>query len=100
LLAGMLVDRLQRQAGSSYELNAQAATAREFWLHSFALPQAIGAEPLEPERLVEQLRKTQGAKNLIALHLDEDIVAAAQIDRFTVVPQLDTKAFRIRNAGG
>ena len=96
LLAGLLVDRLQRRGGIPYELNAQATTAREFWLHAFALPQAIGAEPLEPERLAEALRKSQGAKNLIALQLDDDILAASQIDCFNVAPQLDPQTFRIR----
>ena len=62
LLAGMLVERLQRQAGSTYELNAQAATAREFWLHSFALPQSIGAETLEPERLVGAIAEDPGGE--------------------------------------
>ncbi len=42
-LAGMLVDRLQRQAGMVYQQNAQAITAREAWLGVFALPQALGA---------------------------------------------------------
>jgi 2-phosphosulfolactate phosphatase len=96
LLAGLLVDRLQRQGGMAYLQNAQAITAREFWLNSFALPQAIGAESLEPDRLAEQLRKSLGARHLIALGLDDDILAAAQLDQFDLVPRLDTKTFRIR----
>lgn len=99
LLAGMLVDRLQRQRGMGYQQNAQAITAREFWLNSFALPQALGAEPLGPDRLADALRKSLGARNLIALGLDDDILAAAQMDRFDMVPRLDPKTFRIR-AGG
>jgi 2-phosphosulfolactate phosphatase len=100
LLAGMLVERLQRQAGVAYQQNGQAITAREFWLNSFALPQALGAEPLEPDRLAEQLRKSLGAQNLIALGLDDDILAASRIDRFDGAPRLDTKTFRIRRAEG
>jgi 2-phosphosulfolactate phosphatase len=96
LLAGMLVDRLQRQAGMVYQENAQALTARESWLHAFPLPQALGAELFDPDRLAERLRKSLGARNLIALGLDDDILAAAQIDRFDVVPRLDRKTFRIR----
>ena len=95
LLAGMLVDRLQRQGGMAYQQNGQAITAREFWLNSFALPQALGAEPLEPDLLADRLRKSLGARSLIALGLDDDIRAAAQIDRFDLVPRLDTKTFRI-----
>ena len=60
LLAGMLVERLDRFGGHGYLLNAQALTAREFWLHSFALPQALGAEPLPAAVLAEQLAKSPG----------------------------------------
>jgi len=96
LLAGMLVDRIQRQSGLLYELNAQAVTARETWLHSFALPHALGAEPLEPERLAKALRKSLGGKNLTAIGLEEDILAAAQMDRFSGLPEFDPDELRIR----
>jgi 2-phosphosulfolactate phosphatase len=95
LLAGLLVDRLQRQAGMVYQQNAQALTARETWLSAFALPQALGAEPLAADRLAERLRRSLGAQNLLALGLDADIVAAAQIDSMDVVPRLDPQTFRI-----
>ena len=98
LLAGMLVDRLQRRDGLGYMLNAQAITAQEMWLHKFDLPRALGAETLEPERLAKALGNTLGGRNLVALGLDEDILAAAQIDRFTIVPELDPVTFRIRGA--
>jgi 2-phosphosulfolactate phosphatase len=96
LLAGMLVDRLQRRDGLGYLLNAQAMTAQEMWLHRFALPLALGAERLEAERLAEALHDTPGGRNLAALGLDEDILAAARIDRFAIVPELDPLTFRIR----
>ncbi len=96
LLAGMLVERLQRQGGLLYEQNAQAATARETWLYSFALPMALGAEPLEPERLAQQLRKSTGGKRLVAIGMESDILTAAQIDRFDGVPELDPQKARIR----
>lgn len=95
LLAGLLVERLQRGGGIVYQQNAQAITAREMWLSSFALPQALGAETLEPERLADRLRATEGAQNLLALGLDDDILAASQIDRFDFVPLLDPHLFRI-----
>lgn len=95
LLAGMLVDRLQRGDGLGYVLNAQAITAQETWLHKFALPLALGAERLEPERLAEVLCDTLGGRHLVALGFFEDILAAAQIDRFTIVPELDPLRFRI-----
>lgn len=98
LLAGLLVERLQRQGGMVYQQNAQAITARELWLNSFVLPQALGAEPLVPERLAQELRKTLGARNVIALGLDGDIAAAAQMDRFDLVPRLDPETLRIGRA--
>jgi 2-phosphosulfolactate phosphatase len=97
LLAGMLVDRLQRGDGQGYMLNAQAITVREMWLHKFALPLALGAETLEAERLAEALYETAGGRNLAALGFDEDILAASQIDRFTVVPEMDPLTMRIYN---
>jgi len=95
LLAGLLVERLQRQGGIVYQQNAQAITARETWLHSFALPQALGAEPIEPEQLAAELAKSLGGKNLTSLGLQADILAAAQLDRFDIVPRLDGKTMRI-----
>ncbi len=96
-LAGLLVDRVQRQTADAFQLNAQAITAREFWLNAFAPPQAIGAEPLEPERLAERLRTSLGGQNLVAIGMDEDILAASYIDRFDIVGQLDVETFRIRH---
>jgi 2-phosphosulfolactate phosphatase len=95
LLAGMLADRLQRRDGHGYRLNAQAITAQEMWLHQFALPQALGAETLEPERLAEVLYDTPGGRTLAELGLDEDILAASQIDRFDLVAELDPLTLRI-----
>lgn len=98
LVAGMLVERIQRQGGIVYRQNGQAITSREFWLHSFALPQALGAEPLEPERVALELCKGLGAKNLLALGMNDDILAASWIDRFDVVPVFDPKSGEIRAA--
>lgn len=95
LLAGLLVDQLLRRSGIVYQQNAQAITARESWLSAFALPRSLGAEPLEPERLNDRLRKTLGARNLIALGLDDDIVAASQLDRFAFAPKADPQTLRI-----
>jgi len=96
LLAGLLVEWLQRRGGMSYQLNAQAVTARENWVSSFAVPYAIGAEPLDPSRLAAELRKSVGGRTLTAIGLEEDILAAAQLDQFSLVPELDLSDFRIR----
>jgi 2-phosphosulfolactate phosphatase len=96
LLAGLIVERLNKIGGKVYEMNAQAVTARECWLHSFALPQSLGAEPIHPERLEKELRKSLGAKGLIELGYDADILAASRIDRFQGVPELDREKFSVR----
>ncbi len=96
LMAGMLVDRILRQGEPIYQQNAQAITARETWLQAFRLSRAIGAEPLELPRLAEQLRNSAGGKNLIAVGLEDDILAAARIDRFGSVPELDRERMCIR----
>jgi len=77
MLAGLIVERLQQLGGRVYELNAQATTAREYWMNRFALPQALGAEPIEPELLAQMLRASRSAKSLIELGYDDDILAAA-----------------------
>jgi 2-phosphosulfolactate phosphatase len=99
LLAGMLVDRLQREGGMVYQQNAQAMTARETWLHSFALPQALGAEPLNPDLLATELRKSLGGHNLMSLGLDDDILAASWISRFDLVPRFDVKRISVTAEG-
>ena len=96
LLAGMLVERLVREGGLLYEQTAQAITAREAWLHSFALPRALGAEPLEPELLAAELRDSIGGRNLVAVGLEADILDAARIDRFADVPRFDPRRAHIR----
>jgi 2-phosphosulfolactate phosphatase len=96
LLAGMLVERLQRLAAGTYLPNAQALTAAEFWLHRFALPQALGAEPLPPEVLAEQLAASPGGRNLIDIGMGSDLLVAAEIDRFQGVPRLDPRDGCIR----
>ena len=99
LRAGMLVERLLREGGMVYQQNGQAITARETWLHAFALPIALGAEPRSPDRLADELRKSPGGQNLMGLGLDEDILAAARIDEFDLVPKLDPQTMRIRAEG-
>ena len=96
LLAGMLVDRILRQGDPSYQQNAQAVAAREAWLRCLPLPRAPEAELPQPQQLAEQLRDSAGGRNLIAIGLDDDILAAAQIDRFRSVPEMDPERDRIR----
>lgn len=99
LLAGLLVEWLHQRSGMPYRLNAQALTAREAWCASFALPQAIGAEPLNAEVLARELRKSFAGQHLAALGMEDDILTASYLDRFSVVPELDVKRYRIRVPG-
>ncbi len=96
LCAGLLVDRLERGEVAGHRLNAQAAAARDDWASLFPRAAVVGPEPLPPERLAEVLRKSLAGQKLVALDLDEDILAAAQLDRFPIVPELDPHSMRIR----
>ncbi len=95
LLAGFLVQRLERHGAYKYSQNVQAVTAREYWLHSFAEPQALGVEPLDPALLVPKLRMSAGGRNLLAVDLEADITDAAQLDRFEGIPEYNPATGRI-----
>jgi 2-phosphosulfolactate phosphatase len=97
LCAGAIVDRLTawELIGPS-DLNDEARIARDAWretMHGLEID-----DPGAIETLARTLRDTRGGRNLIALGLEHDIDAAAQIDRFQVVPELDTKNWRITAA--
>ncbi len=96
LMAGLLVERLDRCGAGRYEMNVQAITAKENWTSSFAVPYVIGAEPMEPELLAAELRRSEPGRRLTAIGCQQDILAASMVDRFSVVPQLDPKTMRIR----
>ena len=87
----LIVQRLQQRGDMQYALNAQAITARETWQAAFSLPYALGAEPLETERLAARLETTTGGQNLIKIGLQRDILVAAQLDQFQSVPALDVE---------
>ena len=96
LLAGMLVERLERRGGMMFALNAQAATAREYWLHSFALPRRWGPSRCRRRRSPSNCETVAGGRNLVQIGLEADILTAAQIDRFGDVPELDPRDGRLR----
>ncbi len=91
LFAGMLVEKLQRQGGGLYELNAQAIAARDLWLHTLTNIRTPGTELTMPERLAKNLQNSLGGENLVRVGLERDILAAAQIDRFAIVPRFDPR---------
>ena len=97
LLAGLLVERLQRRSGLNCRLSDEAAAAREDWLRSFPMP-AAASGLIEPERLAAELADSPGGRNLLAVGLEADILAAARLDLFARVPQWLPDQMRIRLA--
>jgi len=98
LAAGYWVNRLQRESGLTFAYNAQAITVQEAWRTRFSLYETAGGGAISPDSLAAQLRNTPGGANLIRVGLAEDILTAAQIDRFSVVPMVDPIDGRIRPA--
>lgn len=90
LVAGLLVARLQR-GETRYKLNAQAMAVSERWRQTFAT-----LDTLRPERLAEQLRDSRGGRNVVRLGLEADILTAAALDRFDIVPELDPNTMCIQ----
>jgi 2-phosphosulfolactate phosphatase len=95
LMAGLLVERLERTGSGRYEMNVQALTAKENWTSSFAIPYVIGAEPMDPEVLAAELRRSEAGRALTAIGQEQDILLASLVDCISLVPVLDTKAMRI-----
>jgi 2-phosphosulfolactate phosphatase len=96
LFAGMLAEKLQRQGGVQYKLNDQAIAACDLWRHTLDITQATMTEPPKPEPLAEILSHSLGGNNLVSLGMDRDILAAAQIDHFAIVPWFELETSRIQ----
>jgi 2-phosphosulfolactate phosphatase len=96
LFAGLVVERLFRGHDTGYRLNAQAVTARESWISAFPAPRAVGGGVPQPELLAAELRKGLAGQKLMVIGMADDILTAAQIDRFRSVPEMDPKTLRIR----
>jgi 2-phosphosulfolactate phosphatase len=83
LLAGAIVARLaEKGARNLFDLNDQAALARDAWLRIMAHAAPLDVKP----RLIDALRASQGGRNLIELQMDHDIDLSAEMDRFDLVP--------------
>jgi 2-phosphosulfolactate phosphatase len=107
MLAGMLAEKLQRQGGGQYKLNEHAIAAGELWRHTLEIIRGDcpdfrinenGSVSIRsaPEPLAKILRHSLGGKNLVALGMDRDILAAARIDRFAIVPIFDPETFCVQ----
>ncbi|MEX0678038.1 MAG: 2-phosphosulfolactate phosphatase [Pirellulales bacterium] len=88
LLAGAVAQRL---AGAGWQLDDEAAIARDAWRAVSA--SATGAEL--KDRLASALRASRGGGNLIQIGMAGDIELAADVDRFAIVPRFDAKTMRI-----
>ena len=88
LLAGAIAQRL---AGENWQLDDQAAIARDAWLA--VSNSAAGGELIA--RLSAALGESRGGKNLIKIGMAGDIELAADVDRFAIVPRFDATTKRI-----
>lgn len=95
LFAGLMVERLQRRSAAGCQLNPQAVDARAQWMASLPVPMATDAERVPPALLADQLRKGLAGQKLVAIGMEDDLYAAARLDRFQIVPSLDLNTFRI-----
>ncbi|MGW8256341.1 MAG: 2-phosphosulfolactate phosphatase [Thermoguttaceae bacterium] len=95
LFAGMIVHTLQHHGGSAHKPNAEAVAGARIWAQMF--PGCAIEKRCFPthEELSEKLCFTLGGKNLVTLGLKNDILAAAVIDRFAIIPRFDPKTGRI-----
>jgi 2-phosphosulfolactate phosphatase len=95
LAAGGFVHELCNTDGASSTENITEAAvmAGAKWSLLKAKSQAAGRTL--SEELAIALRDTPGGRNLLGIGLDQDLADCAQIDRLTVVPELDVRAWRI-----
>jgi 2-phosphosulfolactate phosphatase len=95
LFAGCAVADLCNDGRPEHELNDSARIADDIWQ---LLAQSMPAEQESDciDAVASSLKRTQGGRNLKALGLEGDIDTAAQLDRFSIVPELDLSAWRIR----
>ncbi|MFO0895901.1 MAG: 2-phosphosulfolactate phosphatase [Pirellulales bacterium] len=93
LLAGVLVAK-PRRGISGLAVNDAAQLAEG----AFRALMAVGASPAEftVRKLHEALKLGLGGRNVLALGRDQDLLAAAQIDKFDFVPELDLADWSIR----
>jgi len=91
LAAGAFVAALS--AHRSCSLNAAAKSALDEW-HAVTRAADVNGRALNDQVALE-LRETQGGRNLIGIGLDRDLIDCAQIDRHTIVPELDIQNWRI-----
>lgn len=104
LFAGRVADCLLRELpGSKPEQNDPCRIARECYqnvLSADGIDLSAGADSRFEEiaALTQELRHSQGGRNLIDVGLEHDIGVAAQVDQFAIVPELSVEEWAIRPA--
>ncbi|QDT70181.1 putative 2-phosphosulfolactate phosphatase [Planctomycetes bacterium MalM25] len=91
LAAGAIAHELIARGG--HEPSDRAAAMRGEWEELLTAARAAGQSPRA--RLAEELRTTQGGKNLLALGMDDDLPRCAAIDALGLVPVYDPATGRI-----
>jgi 2-phosphosulfolactate phosphatase len=93
LFAGSLVEKLVGTVVEEGAINDEARIARDVWCHAMNGLQPPGRRA--NQRLAEVLRNTHGGRDLINVGLGQDIIDAADFDRFNFAPQFDAVQWRI-----
>jgi 2-phosphosulfolactate phosphatase len=89
LLSGAVAERLA--SGGAWQLDASAVDARARWLATTA-----GTSPEQLRgKLVDALRRSRGGKNLVEIGMEDDILLAADVDRFPIVPRFNRETARV-----
>ena len=97
LAGGAMVDALQtRISAEEHHTNEWAEAAHREWQELLIAARAASYTP--SEQFAQDLRDTQGGKNLLAIGHDFDLLFCAQLDALDVVPQLDPIDGQIRLA--
>jgi 2-phosphosulfolactate phosphatase len=93
LAAGAITYKLARDDEGPWQLDDGAQLARIAWRGVVA--GAVGQGEPVSDRLAKELQQTHGGRNLIAIGHEHDLVTAAQVDQFSIVPELDLAQWRI-----
>jgi 2-phosphosulfolactate phosphatase len=96
LAAGAIVHSLRQSPLTNWHSTDAAAMAAEQWTAVLAKSRDAGRSVTE--QLAIELRDTQGGRNLLGMGLERDLVDCAQLDRLTVVPELNVAEWRITSA--
>ncbi len=90
LCAGAIVAGLQDHFADKTKFNDQTALALDTWRAAL-----LEQKQITPEDLQEELRNTQGGRNLHRIGLDADLADAAAVDRYRIVPGLKIAEWKI-----